>query len=337
MTRTLVTGGAGFLGSHFIRRRLTEGRGPVVNLDSLTYAGSEARLAEFATRSDYRFERGDVRDRAHVERAFTEFRPELVVHFAAESHVTRSERTADEFWSTNVGGTRTMLAAAASAGVPRFVHVSTDEVYGPIVGGAFREEDKEPGDAQATSPYAKSKAVADDLARSFADDLEVVVVRPTNAFGPWQHPEKAFARWVTRGLTGRTILVWGDGLYVRQWLWADDLARAIDLVAESDYPEAVYNIAPRHTPEVTNLALATWLLEYLDLPQERLVLTAYDRPEHDRRYAVDPSRVESLGWSATELWTGLAETVEWYRRSEEWWRPLVAEAESIYADEETSV
>ena len=334
MTRTLVTGGAGFLGSHFVRGVLGADRGPVLNVDALTYAGSEARLGDVEDHPEYGFARADVRDRAQAERLCTEFRPDLVVHFAAESHVTRSERAADQFWATNVEGTRTMLSASASAGVSRFVHVSTDEVYGPILDGAFREEDKEPGDARATSPYAKSKAIADDLARSFGGDLDVVVVRPTNCFGPWQHPEKAFARWVTRGLSGRAIPVWGDGQYVRQWVRAEDVARAIALVAEAPSAEPVYNIAPRHNPEVTNLALATWLLKYLDLPEERLILTAYDRPQHDRRYAVDPSRMEQLGWRPADLWSGLAETVEWYRRSEPWWRKLVDEAESIYADQE---
>src|SRR5205085_11344484 len=142
----------------------------------------------------------------------------LVVHFAAESHVTRSEADPDRFYRSNVEGTRVLLEEAARAAADRFVHVSTDEVYGPIEAGAFGEDDKQPGDVQATSPYPRSKALADDLARSFRSDLDVLVVRPTNAFGPWQFPEKAFPRWVTRALTGQPLLVWGDGLYVRQWL-----------------------------------------------------------------------------------------------------------------------
>ena len=334
MTRVLVTGGAGFLGSHFVRRWLRSNRGPVLNVDALTYAGNEARLADVEGGTGYTFAHADVCDRSEIQRMITEFRPDVVVHFAAESHVTRSEADERSFWRTNVEGTRTMLEAAAGGGVTRFVHISTDEVYGPIRHGSFTEDQKEPGEGRATSPYARSKAVADDVARSFDEGLEVVVLRPTNCFGPWQFPEKAVARWATRALSGRPIPVWGDGLYVRQWLHAEDLARAIELVLDAPSADRVYNVASRHSPEVTNLDLATWLMTYLGLPGERLLLTAYDRPNHDRRYAVDPGRIETLGWRPGDLWEGLAATVDWYRRSEGWWRPLVAEAESIYSDEQ---
>lgn len=329
--RALVTGGAGFLGSHFIRRWLADGRGEVTNLDLLTYAGSEARLRDVQD-DRYRFARVDVADPDAVDDALAAARPDLVVHFAAESHVTRSERDADRFHRTNVEGTRVLLEAAERLGVRRFIHISTDEVYGPIAQGAFREEDKRPGDGQATSAYAKSKAVADDVALGF-DGVDIVVVRPTNCFGPWQFPEKAFPRWVTRALRAATIPVWGDGLYVRQWLAAEDLAEAVLLVAEADRVERAFNIGPRHEPEITNLDLARWLASYLGLPEDRLVLTEYDRPDHDRRYAVDPSRIEALGWRPSDPWERFAATVEWYRANEEWWGPLVEEAESIYADD----
>ena len=337
MTRILVTGGAGFLGSHFIRHWLHSNRGPILNVDALTYAGSEGRVADVQTHPGYGSVQADVRAPDAMQQIVAGFRPDVVVHFAAESHVTRSEAAPDRFWGTNVEGTRTMLEVAADLPVSRFVHISTDEVYGPIEKGAFREDQKEPGEGRATSEYAKSKAVADDIVLSYRDRLPVVVLRPTNCFGPWQFPEKAFARWVTRGLSGRPILVWGDGRYVRQWLHAEDVARAVEAVLDASSPDPVYNIGPRHSPEVTNLALATWLVTYLGLPRERLVLTAYDRPDHDRRYAVDPSRIESLGWRPGDLWKGLSATVEWYRASEAWWAPLVAEAESIYADEQAPV
>jgi dTDP-glucose 4,6-dehydratase len=332
LRRVLVTGGAGFLGSHFVRAWLGEGLGEVVNLDLLTYAGTEARLADVRTNRGYRFARADVAEPDAVGAVLAETSPEVVVHFAAESHVTRSERDAERFHRTNVTGTRVLLEAAARQGVQRFIHISTDEVYGPILEGAFREEDKEPGDRQATSPYAKSKALADDLAASFRG-LEVVVVRPTNCFGPWQFPEKAFARWVTRALRGEPIPVWGDGRYVRQWLAAEDLAAAVLFVAWADRPEPVYNVGPRHQPEITNLDLARWLADHLGLPPDRVVLTEYDRPDHDRRYAVDPSRIEALGWRAADPWERFAMTVEWYRGAESWWKPLVEEAESIYSDD----
>jgi dTDP-glucose 4,6-dehydratase len=308
--------------------------GTVLNLDLLTYAGSEARLADVEHLPHYRFVRGDVTEPRTADRVLAEFRPAVVVHFAAESHVTRGERAAGRFWRTNLEGTRVMLEAASGAGVSRFIHVSTDEVYGPILEGTFREGDKRPGDDQATSAYAKSKALADDLARSFVGGLDVVVVRPTNCFGPWQFPEKAFARWVARALSGASVPVWGDGLHVRQWLSAQDLAAAILQLLGTSSPEGVYNIGPRHDSEITNLDLARWLVRHLGLPEKRLVLTTYDRPEHDRRYAVDPSRIEALGWRPAEVWRSFESTVSWYRANRDWWEPLLPEAESIYGDGE---
>jgi dTDP-glucose 4,6-dehydratase len=328
----MVTGGAGFLGSQFVRSRLQEHPGEILNLDALTYAGSRQRLREVEPDRRYRFVRADVTDLAAVRVAMTDYRPELVVHFAAESHVTRSEQDPDQFRRTNIDGTRVMLEMASEQGVRRFIHISTDEVYGPILDGAFREEDKEPGDHQATSSYAKSKAVADDIARGFDAEMEVVVIRPTNCFGSWQYPEKAFARWIARALTDQPILVWGDGLYVRQWLYADDLAEAISRILETEKPEPVYNVGPRHEPEITNVSLARWLLDHLELREDRLVFTDYDRPDHDRRYSVDPSRIESIGWKQGDTWDQFAQTVDWYRSNADWWKPLMAEAESIYAD-----
>ena len=330
--RILITGGAGFLGSHFVRSWLAGDRGPLLNLDLLTYAGSEVRLTDVANHPGYRFQQVDVADREVVRDATETFRPTLVAHFAAESHVTRSERDPERFHRTNVEGTRVLLEAAAATGVRRFAHISTDEVYGPILEGAFREEEKEPGEGRATSPYARSKAIADDLAREFRGEMEVVVIRPTNAFGPWQYPEKAFPRWVIRGLGGLEIPVWGDGGYVRQWLPAADLARAVTLILETDAPEPAYNVGPRHEPEITNADLARWLCRHLGLPEDRVTFTAYDRPDHDRRYAVDPARMEALGWTCGDPWERFAETVTWYADHEAWWRPLVEEAESIYQD-----
>ncbi|HVM11105.1 MAG TPA: NAD-dependent epimerase/dehydratase family protein [Actinomycetota bacterium] len=328
----LVTGGAGFLGSHFVRAWLAETAGHLVNLDLLTYAGNAERLDDLAGDERYRFVHGDVADRDLVRATLRDSAPELVVHFAAESHVTRSELDPGRFHRTNVDGTLVMLEEAAAANVRRFVHISTDEVYGPILDGAFREEDKEPGEGRATSPYARSKALADDVATGFDADMGVVVVRPTNAFGPWQFPEKAFPRWITRAVRGEPLLVWGDGLYVRQWLYAEDLSHALALILGAAAPEPVYNVGPRHEPEITNLDLARWLVEHLGLPEDRLRLTEYDRPDHDRRYAVDPARIEGLGWKPSDPWERFAETVAWYRANDAWWRPLVAEAESIYRD-----
>ncbi|MGH2705977.1 MAG: dTDP-glucose 4,6-dehydratase [Actinomycetota bacterium] len=333
--RILVTGGAGFLGSHFVRHALRSGAAFVANLDLLTYAGDLRRLDDIAGDLRYVFVRGDVAEGRAIREVFAAYRPDVVVHYAAESHVTRSELASDAFFRTNVEGTRVVLESALEAGVERVVHVSTDEVYGPILSGAFGEDDKLPGEGAATSAYARSKALADDLARSLAAGSTrsaVIVARPTNAFGPHQFPEKAFPRWATRALRGEPLLVWGDGLYVRQWLYAEDFARAIALLVERGDPGGVYNVGPRHDPEITNLALAQWLRDRLELTQERLQMTAYDRPDHDRRYAVDPSRIEALGWAPGEVWEQFGRTLDWYRDHAAWWEPHIAEAESIYAD-----
>jgi dTDP-glucose 4,6-dehydratase len=329
--RAVVTGGAGFLGSHFVRAWIRDGRGPLCNVDLLTYAGSRERLSDVAGHRDYSFRNGDVADPVMMRAVLTDFRPEVLVHFAAESHVTQSESHPDIFWRTNVEGTLVTLLAAAAGGVRRFIYVSTDEVYGAVPTGYRREEDKPRGAAQTSSPYARSKAIADDMACGFRGAMRVNVVRPTNCFGPWQHPEKAFARWITKALTGQALPVWGDGLYVRQWLFVDDLIRALFAVLDATNPEQVYNVGPRHVPEITNLALARWLLRYLELPESRLAFTAYDRPNHDRRYAVDASRIKDLGWYPRDVWGQFAATVDWYKTFD-WWRPLVPEAEAIYAD-----
>jgi len=330
--KVLVTGGAGFLGSHFVRRALAAGAGLVVNLDKLSYAGDVRRLDDVAVDPRYCFVRADVASQPEVAAVFDTYRPQVVVHYAAETHVTRSESDPELFHRTNVEGTRTMLETAAANGVECFVHVSTDEVYGPILQGAFCEDDKPDGEGPATSPYARSKALADDLARSLAGRLPVVVVRPTNAFGPHQFPEKAFPRWIVRALRGEPLPVWGDGMYVRQWLFAGDFAQAVALAAAAGVPGSVYNVGPRHEPEITNVALARWLVTTLGLPEDRIVMTAYDRPDHDRRYCVDASRITALGWRPGDVWEQLAATVSWYRDNAAWWEPHLTEAESIYAD-----
>ncbi|MEA2533099.1 MAG: dTDP-glucose 4,6-dehydratase [Actinomycetota bacterium] len=328
----LVTGGAGFLGSHFVRRALAGGAALVVNFDKLSYAGDVRRLDDVSGDPRYRFVQGDVASEPEVAAAVDAHRPQVVVHYAAETHVTRSESAPELFHRTNVEGTRILLEACAAGGVERFVHISTDEVYGPIRQGAFAEEDKPEGEGSATSPYARSKALADDLARGFAGRLPVVVVRPTNAFGSHQFPEKAFPRWIVRALRGQPLPVWGDGMYVRQWLNAVDFAEAVALAAEAGEPGSVYNVGPRHDPEITNIALARWLVASLGLPDDRIVMTAYDRPDHDRRYCVDATRILGLGWRPGDVWEQLAATVAWYRDNASWWEPHLAVAESIYVD-----
>ena len=326
--KILVTGGLGFIGAAFIRHLSHSGR-EVVNADLDTYAGDARRLEGTTVRT----ERVDVASE-DFETLVGDIGPSAIVHLAAESHVTRSETEPDRFFKTNVEGTRRVLDAALRHEVARVVHVSTDEVYGPALDHPFREEDKAPGEGRATSAYARSKAVADDLARSYSDRLDVVVVRPTNCFGPWQHPEKAIPRWATRALSGQGLPVWGDGGYVRDWMHVDDACRGIEFALDKGKAGAVYNIAPQAEP-MTNLEIARAIAAAAGRADDAVYLTAYDRPDHDRRYFVDASRLRALGWApAASLVDALTATVLWYAEHEEWWRPMVAEAEALYADAE---
>jgi len=331
LRRLLLTGGCGFIGSNFARAWLAGG-GEVVDLDALTYAG-DARRVHDLPEDGYRRVQGDVSDAEFVDSVVMEVRPDAVVHMAAESHVTRSESAPEIFHRANVEGTRVLLEALTRVEPLIVIHVSTDEVYGPCPGAPFREDQKEPEEGRATSTYARSKALADDLARSFYDRLPLIVVRPTNCFGPWQHPEKALPRWVTRALRGLPLPVWGDGGYVRDWLPVGDLCAAVELLLRTGEPGAVYNVGPSRDPEITNETLARWVAQTLDLPEGRVVLTSYDRPEHDRRYAVDADKVRALGWTPdADVWGRFADTIEWYRANEWWWESLIASAEAIYED-----
>jgi dTDP-glucose 4,6-dehydratase len=323
----LVTGGLGFIGSEFVRRAAARGNA-IVNVDLDTYAGDDRRLDGVEGIETVTMDVADP-DLAKLVAAVV---PGVVVHFAAESHVTRSESDSDAFYRTNVDGTRNLLEAATAAGAELIVHVSTDEVYGPCDGEPFREDDKLPGEGVATSAYARSKALADDLARSYFDRAPVAVVRPTNCFGPWQHPEKAIPRWIIRALSGDRLPVWGDGGQVRDWMAVEDACSAIELVVERRAAGEVFNVAPEGAQR-RNLEMARAVARAAGRAEDAVYLTAYDRPDHDRLYAVDASRLRSLGWAPRgDVEAKVAETVEWYRAHRSWWEPLVADAESLYAD-----
>ena len=251
MARFLVTGGLGFIGSMFVRRLVELGDAPI-NVDIQTYAGDERRLGDLPGR--YELMPVDVANEAFTSLVL-EKRPSVIVHFAAESHVTRSEIASELFYRTNVEGTRRVMEAAEQSGAELVIHVSTDEVYGPCSGEPFKEEDKEPGEGRSTSAYAKSKAIADDLALDFAGRVPVIVARATNCFGPWQHPEKAVPRWTTRALRGDRLPVWGDGEQVRDWMYVEDCCDALAVLIEKGEPGHVYNIAPENSPR-TNLEIA---------------------------------------------------------------------------------
>ncbi len=316
--RIVVTGGAGFIGSHYVRS-LRDGAYPaftgadVVVLDLLTYAGTLTNLAGY----DVEFVRGDIRDADTVARVLSG--ADLVVHFAAESHVDRSITGAADFVSTNVVGTQVLLQGALDAGVDRFVHVSTDEVYGSIAEGAWPETHP----LLPNSPYSASKASSDLLARSYhrTYGLPVCITRCSNNYGPHQFPEKVIPLFVTNLLDGKKVPLYGDGLNVRDWLHVDDHCRAIALVAEKGRDGEIYNIGGG--TELTNRELTSRLLATLGAGEE-MIEPVPDRPGHDRRYCVDWTKLASeLGYvPRVEFDDGLAATVAWYREHREWWQPL---------------
>ena len=315
--KILVTGGAGFIGSNFVRHVLTAHHDDsVVNLDKLTYAGNLENLRDVEANPRYRFVKGDICDGAAVREAMRG--ADAVVHFAAETHVDRSNLGADEFLRTNVNGTFTMLEAARELRIARFLAVGTDEVYGSIAEGAARE-----GDAlNPSNPYSASKAAADLLARAYwtTHRLPVLITRSSNNFGPYQYPEKVIPLFVTNALEDRSLPLYGDGRNVRDWLYVLDNCAAIDLVLRRGLEGEIYNIGG--AAEVQNVALTRRILALLGKP-ESLITSVADRPGHDRRYALDSGKVRALGWTpATGFDAALSATVEWYRTHEAWWKPI---------------
>jgi dTDP-glucose 4,6-dehydratase len=316
--KLLVTGGCGFIGSNFIRRRIAGTDDVVVNLDALTYAGNKTNLPEFEGNARYRFVHGRIEDPAKVKEVMIGV--EAVVHFAAESHVDRSIDDAAPFISTNVLGTQVLLDAARQAGVKRFVHVSTDEVYGALGReGKFTEATA----FRPRSPYAASKAAGDLLAQAYWEThhLPVMVVRPSNNYGPYQFPEKFIPVMVTNLVDGRKVPVYGRGENVRDWLYVEDCCRAIELVLDRGRPGEAYNIggeSERHNIEVAKL-----VVKHMGLGED-VVEYVPDRPGHDFRYALDNAKIErDLGWRPeTRFEDGLHRTVDWYREHTDWWRPL---------------
>jgi dTDP-glucose 4,6-dehydratase len=320
--RLLVTGGAGFIGSHYVRSVLTGAWGTtepeaVVVLDKLTYAGNLANLEPVQGDDRMRFVEGDILDRALVERLVDQ--ADAVVHFAAESHVDRSILGAADFVMTNVVGTQTLLDAALRHGIDRFVHVSTDEVYGSIESGSWDEEQP----LEPNSPYSASKASSDLLARAYhrTHDLPVCVTRCSNNYGPYQFPEKVIPLFVTNLIDGKTVPLYGEGTNVRDWLHVDDHCRGIHLVLTGGRPGEVYNIGGG--TELTNKELTGLLLEATGTGWDR-VLQVPDRLGHDLRYSVDITKIrEELGYQPEVPFAeGLAQTVEWYRSRRDWWEPL---------------
>ncbi|MEU5850846.1 dTDP-glucose 4,6-dehydratase [Saccharopolyspora shandongensis] len=326
--RILVTGGAGFIGSHYVRQLLS-GAYPafsdadVIVLDKLTYAGNEANLAPVADDPRLKFVRGDICDRELVGGLLTDV--DVVVHFAAETHVDRSITGSDAFVLTNVVGTNVLLQAALDAGVGKFVHVSTDEVYGSIDEGSWPEDHA----LEPNSPYSAAKAGSDLLARAYhrTHGLPVCITRCSNNYGPYQFPEKVLPLFITNLMDGIQVPLYGDGLNVRDWLHVGDHCRGIQLVAESGRPGEIYNIGGG--TELTNKELTERLLAELGVDWS-MVRPVEDRKGHDRRYSVDHGKiVRELGYEPqVDFATGLRETVRWYQENRDWWEPLKVRAEA---------
>jgi dTDP-glucose 4,6-dehydratase len=333
--KILVTGGAGFIGSAVVRLAVARGH-EIVNLDALTYAACLDNVAEVARRNTYAFERADIRDRAAMDRILSHHRPDAIMHLAAESHVDRSIDGPGTFIETNVTGTYTLLEAAraywVAEGRPgsfRFHHISTDEVFGSLgPTGKFTEDT--PYDPR--SPYSASKAASDHLVRAWGETygLPVVLTNCSNNYGPFHFPEKLVPVVILNALQGKPIPVYGEGLNVRDWLYVEDHADALLLVLEKGAVGRSYNIGGEN--EARNIDLVRTICRLLDArrpdgaPHDRLITFVSDRPGHDLRYAIDPTRIrEELGWRpSVTLEEGLARTVDWYLDNEAWWHPLQA-------------
>ena len=327
--KILVTGGAGFIGSNFIQHILKQhDRWEITNLDKLTYAGNLDNLKDVHDHPRYNFIKGDIADREMVDRLLSRG-VDAIVNFAAESHVDRSIEDASPFIETNVKGTQVLLEGSRKHQVQRFIQISTDEVYGSIDSGSFNEASP----LSPSSPYSASKAAADLLCQAYFQTyhLPVIITRCTNNFGSYQFPEKLIPLVITNALENKSIPVYGDGLNSRDWIFVIDHCRAIDMVLQKGEPGQIYNIAGMN--EKNNLELIQQLLQLLDKPGELIQFVA-DRPGHDRRYAVDTTKIsQELGWGPEYSFEkALAVTVDWYLKNESWWRQIKSGEYASYYD-----
>jgi len=320
----LVTGGAGFIGSNFVKYILKTSNTKVINLDKLTYSGNLENLKDVAKNARYKFVKGDICDKRLVSKLVKGC--EAIINFAAESHVDRSIKDAKEFVRTNVTGTQVLLDAAKKYKIRRFVHISTDEVYGSIDKGYFTE--KSP--LMPNSPYAASKAAADLLARSYfiTHKLPVIIVRSSNNFGPYQYPEKIIPLFVTNALLNRKVPLYADGSNVREWLYVLDNCDAINFALKHGKAGEIYNIAGGN--EMRNIDLTKKILGLLG-KKKSLIKFVKDRPGHDRRYALGFEKIKKLGWKPRHKFNdALKETVLWYKENDKWWKRLKGRKEKRF-------
>lgn len=330
----LITGGAGFIGSNFVRYWLEHHpEDAVINLDALTYAGSLTSLKDCEAKPAYEFVQGSINDRELVDQLVA--RSNVIVHFAAETHVDRSITQPEVFLQTNVMGTYELLRASLKHGIKRFHHISTDEVFGSLElesEGKFTIESP----YQPHSPYAASKAASDHLVRSFGDTygLPYTLTNCSNNYGAFHFPEKMIPKAITDLIEGKKVTVYGDGLNVRDWLYVDDHCRAIELVLEQGDLGETFLVGGMNT-DVNNLELVRLILRLMGKDESQMEFVT-DRPGHDRRYSVDWSRInQRLGWQpSVSLEEGLAKTIDWYQHNQWWWKPL---RERSHLDNRTSL
>jgi dTDP-glucose 4,6-dehydratase len=313
----LITGGAGFIGSNFIKYSIQNNpESKIINLDKLTYAGNLENLIELKNNKNYMFVQGNICNKQLVGKLVAD--ADAVINFAAETHVDRSIKNSREFIRTNIEGTRVLLEAARNCNIKKFLQVSTDEVYGSISDGSFKETDA----LQPNSPYAASKAAADMLARSYfvTYKLPVVITRSCNNFGPYQYPEKIIPLFITNLLEDKKVPLYGDGLNVREWIYVKDNCKAINFLLENGKAGEIYNVGSGK--EKTNGELTQILLRKLG-KDEGFIEHVRDRLGHDRRYSLDCSKINNLGWHPKhEFEKSLEETIKWYKENEKWWGKL---------------
>ena len=323
MKTIIVTGGAGFIGSNFIHYKLKTSSDRIICIDCLTYAGNIQNIPADGEYQNFLFQKQDITDESAIDLIFKKEKPDIVINFAAESHVDRSIDNPYPFLSTNVKGTAVLLEACKKYGIERFHQVSTDEVYGDLpidrIDLFFTEETP----LHPNSPYSVSKAAADMLALAYhrTYGLPVTISRCSNNYGPYQHPQKLIPLTITNLLQNKPVPIYGTGQNVRDWIYVEDHCRAIDCIIKNDIPGEIYNIGGHG--ETSNLNIVKTICTKLSKP-ESLITYIKDRKGHDKRYAINPSKIQSLGWSPImDLYWGLNKTIQWYIQNEDWWKPLL--------------
>lgn len=326
----LVTGGAGFIGSNFIRHILSSAADyQVVNYDKLTYAGNLENLKDIEKHHHYTFVHGDICQAVLLGTTIRQYKINAIINFAAETHVDRSIVAPQDFLKTDIMGTYTLLEAVKEHQLQRYIQVGTDEVYGDYEHGGYATEEAL---LKPSSPYSASKAGADLMVLAYhrTYQLPVMITRCTNNYGPYQYPEKAIPLFITNLLAGQKVPMYGDGQQIRDWLCVEDHCRALALVLEKGQDGQIYNIGANQHPEVTNMGLTEMILAAMHLDRSRIEQVA-DRKGHDRRYAVNCAKIKALGWQPqVTLADGLQRTIDWYRRNKVWWKKIKSGAYKEY-------